>query len=345
VILTGSPPSEAAPAAESASAQPAPAGTESQGTQDTPVTPAGDENQGAKPKSVAEAVFAALKPKEGITESSPNSETGTDAPGAEDQPLPDEVTTEELSRYHSRTRRRIQQLLDKNKASATEVGQLKPLAEQAQRINQFVKESGLGWPEVNSGFELMRLLKTDPVEARKQLEPIWSALNKLCGYELPPDLQQKVDQGFVDEATARDLAQSKARAHLAQSAQTRTVQTIQQQREQTQRQQFGASVQSAIKTFEDNWRKSDPDYAALSGRVQEKVELALSRMAAKGEALKSPADAVKLVEDARNAVRAEMKPYIQKREPIAPLPGGGVTAHGAPKPRNFVEAVQQGLRA
>jgi hypothetical protein len=321
------------------------AATESQDVNSNPSPSSGGDVGDKGPSSLLDAVMRGVQSDKAKTEVSPNSETGKVSPDEDNTPLPDEVTTEELSRYHSRTRRRIQQLLDRNKATATELGQLKPLAEQASRINQFVQASGLDFSEVNSGFELMALMKTDPFAAREKLAPIWSALNKVCGVELPADLQQKVDQGFVDEATARDLAQSKARAHLAQNAQTRTVQTIHKQREQAEHRQFSTSVQSTIKTFEDNWRKSDPDFAVKQSRVTEKVELALSRMASKGETLKSPADAVKIIEDARKAVEVELKPFIQKREAINPLPGGGVTANGSPKAKSMAEAVAQGLRA
>jgi hypothetical protein len=322
--------------------------TATESTQDVNLTTSpssGDE--GAKaPTSVFDAVNAALKPKSDAPESSPASETPekTD-PAAAEVPLSDDPSPDELNRLHSQTRKRVKQLLGQRNDARNEIAQLKPRAEQADRINRFVEASGLDWSEVNSGFELMRLMKNDPLEARKQLEPIWNALNKICGHELPPDLQQKVSQGFIDEPTAQELAQQRARAHLATSQNQRTVQTVQQQRERAAAQQFGASVQSAIKTFENSWKGSDPDYAVKSPRVMEKVELALSRMAAKGETLKSPADAVKLVEDAKKAVEAELKPFVRRREQIDPLPGGGVTANGSPKPKSMAEAVAAGLRA
>lgn len=334
--------SDAGSVAEVANASTASTSTESQDVTTGPSS--GDE--GAKPASVFDAVNAALKPKDEGLEGSPASETPekTD-PAVADEPLPDDPSADEMNRYHSQTRKRVKQVLSQRDEARGEVTKLKPRAEQADRINAFVQSSGLNWDEVNSGFELMRLMKNDPFAAREQLEPIWNALNKVCGVELPPDLKQKVDQGYIDESSARELAQSKARAHLAQSAQTRTVETVQRQREQAAQQQFGASVTSAIKTFETTWKGSDPDYAVLAPRVQEKVELILSRMAARGETLKSPADAVKVVEDARKAVKDEMKPFIRKREQIDPLPGGAITANSNPKPKSMAEAIAQGLRA
>ena len=342
--MTDSQPS-APEAAESATAQ-TQAPAESSGAEtSTSATPTDD--QGAKaPASVFDAVNAALKQQPAAPEGSPASDSpGTEAPESEDdKPLSDEVTQDELNRYHSRTRKRIQQLLDKGKTQSAEIGRLSPLAKQAERINQFVQSSGLNWDEVNSGFELMRLMKTNPMGARKQLEPIWEALNKACGFELPPDLKQKVDLGYVDETTARELAQERARANLAANANKRTAAQIQQAQEAAAHQRFGDGVKSAVKTFEENWKRSDPDFAVTHPRVMEKVELTLARMAKKGEALSSPADAVKIIEEAKSAVENELRRILPKREPINPLPGGGVTASGNPKPRSMADAVAMGLR-
>lgn len=336
--------SDAGSVAEVANASTASTSTESQDVGSTGPS-SGDAEKAQKATSVFDAVSLALKPKSDA-EGSPASETPekTD-PGTEDTPLPDDPSADELNRLHSQTRKRVKQLLNQRNDARNEATQLKPRAEQADRMNRFVEASGLDWSEVNSGFELMRLMKTDPMEARKQLLPIMQALDKVCGFELPPDLQQKVDQGFTDEATARDLAQQRARANLATNANQRTVQTVQRERQEAEHRQFSASVESAIKSFEKSWKGSDPDYAVKSSRVTEKVELALSRMAQQGKTLSSPAEAVKLIEDAKASVEKELKPFLQKRERIDPLPGGGVTANSNPKPKSMAEAIAQGLRA
>ncbi len=333
----GSPsaPASAAPETETA--------TEISGGTSPSAAPTDD--KGAKaPASILDAVNSALKEQPATGESPAPDSPGTDAP-TEAEAQSDEVTQDELNRYHSRTRKRIQHFIGKTKEQAAEIGRLQPLAEQAERINGFVQNSGLDWDEVNSGFELMRLMKTNPIEAREKLAPIWDALNKVCGVELPPELQQKVDQGYVDEATARELAQSQAQARLAQNANQRTAERIQQTQQAAAHQHATNSVKSAVSTFESSWKKSDPDFAAKYPRVMEKVELTLSRMAASGKRLSSPADAVKVIEDAKKAVEADLKPFLSKREAIAPLPNGAVAANGNPKPKSMADAVAMGLRA
>ncbi len=340
--MTESLPSESgsAPATSSEASQ-APAATESQDVNSTS-TSSGDD-KGAKASSVFEAVNSALTEGKASGDSPAPNSPATDAP-TEAELLSDEVSKDELNRYHSRTRKRIQHFIERTKGQATEIGRLKPLAEQAERLNGFVQQSGLDWDEVNSGFELMRLMKTNPIEAREKLEPIWNALNRACGFELTPELKQKVDLGYVDEATAQQLSQAQARAHIVQNANQRTVEQIQQAQQEATHRQATQSVKSAVSTFESQWKKSDPDFAAKYPRVMEKVELTLSRKAMKGERLTSPADAVKIIEDAKKAVEAELKPYVQKREPIAPLPNGAIAANGSPRPKSMADAVAMGLR-
>jgi hypothetical protein len=304
------------------------------------------EATGAKaPSSVLDAVTAALKTDK-VAEGSPASKTdkdgvSTDAAEAETA-LPDRPTPEEMNSLHSRTRRRVKQLLGKWDEAKAESDKLRPHAEQFRKIDDFVKSSGLTWDETNAGFAIMRALKNDPFEARERLQPIMEALDKACGVELPADLRQKVDQGFVDEATARDLAQSKARAHFATQAQSQTVERVQQAQQAEAHQRHVGSVTSAVKSFQENWRKSDPDYTVKSPLVMEKVELTLSRLARQGQTISDPAQAVKIVEDAKKAVEDTFKPFA-RREQINPLPNGSLSSSANVKPKTMAEAVAQGL--
>lgn len=324
-------------------------GTESTGA-DTQVSDSPSDDTGAKPAgSVLDAVMRSLKTDQPGDEASPASDSSDkDAPGkdaAEAEPLPDEVTTDELNRYTSKTRRRVQQLLGRVKEKDGAIAELTPAATQYKRIETFVQQSGLGWDEVNAGFEIMRALKQDPFEARERLEPIMDALNKACGLELPPDLRQKVDQGYVDEDTARQLAQTQARARLAQTQTQQVVQRVEQSRQVQQAQALRTSVSGAVKTFEQTWRSSDPDFAVKYPRVMEKVEVALSRLRGQGQQIASPQQVVQIIENAKKAVEADLKPFIQKREPINPNPSGGLASNASSKPKSFLEAVSQGLRA
>jgi hypothetical protein len=311
----------------------------------SPTASSGDDKGASAPKSILEAVQAGIKSDKAV-EGSPTSNPETNVPGKAtadaDAPLSDRPDSAEMNSYHSRTRRRVKQLLDRADQATAETGKLKPLAEQFRKIDGFVQSSGLNWDEVNSGFNIMRLMKNDPFAAREALAPMMDALNKACGIELPPELRQKVDQGFVDEDTARRTAQAEARARLASQAHTRTVEQVQERQQAEAHQRHVGTVTTAVKTFQENWQRTDPDYAAKSPLVMEKVELTLSRLARQGQTISDPAQAVKIVDDAKKAVEATFKPFM-RREAINPLPSGTVSATAGAKPKSMVEAIAQGL--
>lgn len=342
--MTESLPSDAGGAPETE----ATAGTEQvQDVTSTPDSSSGD--SGAKaPASVLDAVTAALKaePGAGSSPTPENSDTnGEIKDPAEAEALPDRPTPEELNSYHSRTRRRVKQLLDRADKAESEMGTLKPLADQARKINDFVEQSGLDWSEVNAGFRIMQLMKSDPFAAREALAPMMEALNKACGVELPPDLHQKVGQGFIDEETARELAQVRQRARFATQANQQVVERVQQEQATQVRQRQAESVNSAIRTYQQDWQKSDPDHAAKIPLVEDKVYRALAGMAPEQLARVTPEAAVKLVEDARKSVEATFKPFARRTTPIAPLPGGTVSATAGAKPKSLTDAVAMALRA
>jgi hypothetical protein len=340
-MIDGSSPSDAgaAPVTEAA------ASTEIQDVNSSPTASSGDDKGASAPKSILEAVQAGIKNDKAAGESpTSNPETNVPDRAAADAeaPLSDRPDSAEMNSLHSRTRRRVKQLLGKWDEAKAESDSLKPLAEQFRKIDSFVQSSGLNWDEVNSGFNIMRLMKNDPFAAREALVPMMIALNKACGVDLPPELQQKVDQGFVDEDTARRTAQAEARARLASQAHTRTVEQVQERQQAEAHQRHVGTVTTAVKDFQKQWQGTDPDYAAKAPLVMEKVELTLSRLARQGQTISDPAQAVKIVEDAKKAVEATFKPFMRK-EAIDPLPSGTVSVTAGAKPKSMVEAITQGL--
>lgn len=339
--MTGSLPSEAgtAPVTEDV------ASTEIQGSVTPSDSPSDD--VGAKgPISVFDAVSSALK-AEPKAEGSPTSTPDQNAPGkgtAEaEPPLPERPDAAEMNSLHSRTRRRVKQLLGKWDEAKAESDSLRPLADRMRQINTFIDQSGLTHAEVDSGFQIMRLMKNDPFAAREALAPMMAALDKACGVELPADLRQKVEHGFVDEATARRTAEAEARARLSSQAHTRTVEQVQERQQAETHQRHVGSVTAAVKEFQSSWQRTDPDFAVLYPRVMKEVRLKFADMRERGETITDPAQAVKIVEDAKKAVQADLKQFVRRTDPINPLPSGTVSVTAGVKPKTMAEAVAQGV--
>ena len=164
---------------------------------------------GEQPTSMLDAVTAALHPKEGDAEPPPAQTEGKDAPkppSKDDEPLSDEVSEEELRAQKPQTAKRIRQLLGKISERETQLSELRPKAEAIDQLAGFLRSSGVGVEDLNAGVEIMALIRHDPVRALEKLAPTIQFLQQFAGQVLPQDLDEKVRQGFIDEATARELA-------------------------------------------------------------------------------------------------------------------------------------------
>lgn len=316
--------------------------------QDTTSTPAASSPATAeKPKSMLEAVQAALnKPK---ADASPAAKTDGSEPAPEqsgqdgDAELTDEppdFTKEERAQLSVKAERRIRYLNGQMRRFQRDVETLRPAAEQMGKIKQFISSSNLNDSEVNAGFEMMRLMKNDPEQAYEKLVPIFVQLRKLVGEVLPADLQDKVARGVMPEDEARRLSRTSAALELRKTRETaQTGQATQHAAVKAQQDQWTASAQ-AMNTWEDNWKKTDIDYQRKLPDVQEKIELELHRWKGRNQ-IPTPQQAREIAEKALAEVNKRTKRSVQ---PINPGPTGSPSNPSAvPKPKSYHEAVLQGM--
>ena len=99
----------------------------------------------------------------------------------------------------------------------TENRQLKSAAEHYRKVDAtFVDigrdaaKMGLSQEDVAQLFAWPRLLASDPKAAVEQLQEFTATWQEKVGQSLPADLKQKVDDGVLDEATAKEVAQLRA---------------------------------------------------------------------------------------------------------------------------------------
>lgn len=251
--------------------------------------------------------------------------------------LPDEVTEEELRRYKPKTRRRIEKLLDQVSSLSAEREQFKTSHEQLAGLHSYMRDAGLSTEEVNTGFDLMRLMKTDPVKAFETLKPYFDSLQQITGQVLPDDLRQQVATGQITEAHAAELSSLRSRDHLSRQASDRAAEAANRRTREQQVQTTVKEVAGAVSEWERQWSGSDPDYRKKSARVKEKIELAVMRDGMP----KSKDAAVALAEKCRKAVEDELKPFLARRQEIKSTPEAG-SVSSTPKPTTMLEAVRLG---
>lgn len=310
-------------------------------------SPAASQNQDENnAPSMLDAVKAALKQDE-PEKSSGSEDTGKKEPvegdlpadakdGADGEPL-GELTDEELDRYHSKTRRRIKALIGERDTYRSK-------AEGFDKITSYIEGAGLTTSEVNTGFEVMRLLKNDPHEALKRLAPIVDTLRQVTGAVLPNDLQQRVALGRLPEDAAAELAQARSREQLAEQAAQRAREAA-DRRMADQAQRAQADAAAAVSEWERTWAASDPDYPKVKQLVQERIELDVLKAAREGRSPRDARGAVALADKARAAVKASLAQFTPKPRAVVPVLGGGNTGGAAPVPTTALEAAKAGLAA
>jgi hypothetical protein len=190
----------------------------------------------------------------------------------------------------------------------------KERAQNFDNLSTWVQNNGLDYEQVISGLTIMSLIQNDPIKALEAVKPIYEKLQKEAGAVLPDDLQQRIEDGRIDEESARELARQRAEAQHA--ARRVTVQADQMQAQQSQ--QLLHNIQSAVVSFEAQWKATDPDFPALHPSVVDRVGALIREEGAPQNA----DEAVAQVKRAIGQVRERMRKHIPEKREIKPVTNG-----------------------
>lgn len=358
---------------------------------DVSLTDSGDQNQDdsnsadtstagdAEKPSLLDAISSALNPEEEKSSGSGDDEdakaaaaaatgkSGDKPAGAEEEDL-GEITDEELKGYHSKTRRRVKQLIGKAKEYEGEIKTLKPVAERMAKIDKFVDDNALSKEDMNTLFdgavklkqhgitnedfnasvEVMVAIRKDPNRAYELLLPVVESLASLTGDLLSPELIEQVNAGQITEEAARELSRARAGRVIQTTQQTeaqKRTETESQQREQSQRAQQGDAVATGITNWETAWKARDPDYAIKSSLWRDKMDAYIAKVTLKQEPI--PADAkaiVAIAEKFKKDVETTLLKLRPSKKPITPTPHGVGTSTGSKAaPASLKEAIGSAL--
>lgn len=320
---------------ESSTSQPDQGGTQQQGQQaeQKPVSVLEAVKQGMqKERAAAEAQANGAQQGQQDTVQPPKADGSGEKKDGQQQAEGEEPKPESL---HPKTQHRIRSLVAQTK-------ELTPKAQNWTQLTQWVEQNGLTQQEFEGALELMALLKHNPVEAHKRLQPMLQQTARFVGEALPDDLQEAVDQGRVSEDAARELAARRAQddfrrqRETEQAARQREQQAYEQQQQQVQ--QAAQAVGAAVTAWEGEWKQTDPDYA----RKQPLVSQAVSHLIATRGAPATPEAAVALAKEARERVEEHLRTFLPKPRHQVP-PTGGSSARAAAAPSNSLEAAKRAL--
>jgi hypothetical protein len=257
----------------------------------------------------------------------------------EAETLPDELTEREMASYKPKVQERIMKLLHQRNVA-------RDAAQQAAPITNYMRENDIPMQDVDVILQLSGLLRHGNFEGFLEgVKPYVDLALQVTGKVLPPDLQQKVNQGYVSREVARELAQRRAQIQVTQH-QANMDQERQQREQAAQRQraiQFNAGViRNAVIQWEDATKANDPDYGLKADVVRRTAQALIQQYGPP----KSPEQAVEYVK----AAYAEANTVAQRFRPPKPatsrVPSSVHQSATTPRaePSSLMEAALIGLR-
>jgi len=220
---------------------------------------------GDEPASLLDAIKKVVpdqaSPAKEDTKSEPEADAKADTTGADkedDKPPP----------FHEHPR--WKKVVGERDEAKRQVQELTADAVSFRQVRDYMASNSLTADEVKQGFAIMAALKNNPAQAWEMLQPTIHGLGVFLGHDLPADLKQKVEEGMVDEATARETARLR---NVSQFEQQRSQAQVQRQ-QQSANEQHMTRVAGSVDQWVAAQAGSDPDFKRveplLAGMVLQK---------------------------------------------------------------------------
>jgi len=296
-----------------------------------------DEGEGDEKPDEKPADAQAEAPK---TEDAPEKSEAVQKDDSEDELR---ITDDEFKKLPENVRQRIGHLNARAKKAerqleenATQVETFKDSHERFSQLTTFVEQNNIQPENVTKAFDMMaQLSKGDYDGFLAQVMPWVDLAQQATGKAYAPDLQERIDNGYLTEEAAREITQSRRKAEQAEGrAQQHETKLQAKTAEETQVENLDKIV-SAVNAREAELRSSDPDYAQKSARVKAAMEFAMKR----GGVPKTPAEGVEMVNDAY-ALIGQSKPAAPKL-PTPPRPSSSTSTRGQAIPKSLNDVISQ----
>lgn len=214
----------------------------------------------------------------------------------------------------------------------TQRNQYREGAVEYAKVQSFLEETGVSAEEAASALQIQGLLKTDPQEAWKQLQPVVQQLVRDIGLVLPDDLRQQVAEGKLSKEAAAEISRLRSQNATSQ----KQAEHQKQRDEQTARQQSAKAVTDAVANWELEQRK-DPDFEAKAEDLMREVVWLQSKEGKPN----SPDKAKDQLERAMKTVNEKIAARTKPKPSVQTLTGGRTaSATEGAAPKSTLEIVQ-----
>jgi hypothetical protein len=297
----------------------------------------GEEGSTEEPKADAAAAEPEQKPADDtpLAESDDGDDDTFRIPDDQFKALPSGVK-QRLGHLNTRAKKAERELSE-------QTGKMAPMRESHDRftkLQSFVQQNDIEPANVTLAFNAMAAMSKGDYQGFVDLvQPWFTQANHALGASFSPDLQQRVDDGYLTDEDARELTKSRTQNQINQGRLDRMGEQQTLQTQQTQTAQSHASIAQAITSREEHFKSSDPDYAQKSQAMRSMVEFALKS----GAAPRTAQEATQLLDNAYERVNASyVKPAPPR--PTPPRPSASSPPRGSSAPENTHDAIGQALR-
>lgn len=262
-----------------------------------------------------------------------------------------ELSEEELAKFTKGQQHRIRELAEKTKTARveaetfkTEVEALKPRAERMDQLVGYMQKHDISPEHLDNALGLTALIQTgDYRKALPILEHLLTQVKTAAGDVLPPELQQRVDLGYLTEADAKELNRAKAGERQTQERAQREQEAQQNERAQREIEQITTRAVSTAEAWNQEQVRTDPDWNLKRDLVTQGMENELYRLGPKGYP-RTEKETRDILDKVKTQVEKNLSRFRPAPKAINPIvPGGSVSPRSAAKPKDMLDAVELGL--
>lgn len=294
-----------------------------------------------KPATSLEAVQAAVKE---IAEGQPSKPTekakeGSEAGETEGEKPKEEAGDKEADEapppFHKHPR--WQEMVKQRETLTQENERLKPAADAFQVIQDYAQKHNLDGKEIEAGYNIMALMKSDPIAAKALLTPYWEALNEVTGAVVPADLKARVETGALAEEDAQEIARLRA----AERVQTGRVENANRQLQTASHSTLINDMASTVTSWEKTQAATDPDFAKKQPLIADRIHAVIAQSGVPA----STEQALQLAKDAKVHVEKMLKGMMPARPAVQNISAASSASVAATaQPKTSLEAAQIALR-
>ena len=278
----------------------------------------------------------ALPTEEAETPQEETEEEVTEVESEEELEADAEDDSEDYSNVPFNKHPRFQKLIAEKNELKELSNKYKTDSEQFNKITDFIKLNNLSAKDAVEAFKMMAALRNNPEEGYKMLQGHLERIGNVTGRNLPKDIQEKVDDGFLDEDAAKELSQ--ARASLYRERQLR---------EQSQQKFTNASASAnesqmadAVKSWGEKTLANAPDFSLK----QEEFNDRISAIVAERGTPKSPDEVVQIANDAYATINERFKSRQPTKQPLKSTTKGKLGGVPVAEPTSMRDIVSQALQ-